>query len=347
MSCILSICIPTYNRAQLLRECLESIAVSRRVDEIAVTISDNASTDDTSDVVDGFRGRLPALIYHRGDSLIDAHLNFRCAAELASTPFVWIFGDDDQLQPAAIESVLLALESGAEALVLNAAVFDKDMRQAIKSRLLPINSDVTFDDRNRLLAQLGVYPGWISSVVLPRDPFLSIPLPAYMEFARDGGCFIYASYAVFRNCGNVKLLASPLIRNRGSVPLEFGPAEEESGMPDRQWEEIFGCGFPRATEALGELGYSKQSIRAAHNRTIMSYLLPRLLLLKTSGRSVRGLCGVAANYLRCCWSFWLLLVPAAMLPPAMLLQLRWIKRRIAGEPVDRPSVLSTQSRGKR
>ena len=52
---LLSICIPTYNRAEYLVGALENIISDPAFDErVEIVISDNASTDDTENVVGYF-----------------------------------------------------------------------------------------------------------------------------------------------------------------------------------------------------------------------------------------------------------------------------------------------------
>ena len=55
---LLSVCIPTYNRAKNLENCLNSIKIaSQKIHPsfVEICISDNASTDETSRVVEKFK----------------------------------------------------------------------------------------------------------------------------------------------------------------------------------------------------------------------------------------------------------------------------------------------------
>ena len=67
----LSICIPTYNRADILKKALESICSDPAfltTKEIEVVISDNASTDRTRLVSQYFVNNYPGkVIYHRNE----------------------------------------------------------------------------------------------------------------------------------------------------------------------------------------------------------------------------------------------------------------------------------------
>ena len=61
---LLSICIPTYNRAEYLKKTLESIVWQRDFlsKDVEVVISDNCSTDDTASVVAKFVEKYPNKI---------------------------------------------------------------------------------------------------------------------------------------------------------------------------------------------------------------------------------------------------------------------------------------------
>ena len=65
MDKLLSICIPTYNRAVCLQECLESILLSAKgfEDKIEINILDNASRDNTEEVVRKYQTRYNFINY--------------------------------------------------------------------------------------------------------------------------------------------------------------------------------------------------------------------------------------------------------------------------------------------
>ena len=112
----LSIGIPTRNRAGYLRDVLE--AFERQIQQAAVPldavrlyVSDNASTDQTPEVVKEFAARLPHLSYSRNPENIGADPNFQKCLRLARGRFCWLFGDDDLLSPGALEYILRTLRA--------------------------------------------------------------------------------------------------------------------------------------------------------------------------------------------------------------------------------------------
>ena len=109
---LLSICIPTFNRAETLKLLLENIAQvgASQLEKIEIVISDNASTDHTEQVV---RSRIDLPIkYNKNTYNIGGAKNLLTATgRLATGDFVWIIGDDDLILPKGIETVLDSIEN--------------------------------------------------------------------------------------------------------------------------------------------------------------------------------------------------------------------------------------------
>ena len=85
---LLSICIPTYNRACILKNTLEAITaetVFRDGNEIEITISDNLSTDSTKEIVEDYVKRFPGkVVYYRQEQAVDPHFNFKNSLDIGT-----------------------------------------------------------------------------------------------------------------------------------------------------------------------------------------------------------------------------------------------------------------------
>lgn len=103
----LSICIPTYNRSAHLANCLQSIKIATQhiTSDIEICISDNASTDNTQDVVKKCNLTVPVK-FHRNSKNIGIPRNFLNVINMASGEFTWLVGDDDLLLPNTISRLL-------------------------------------------------------------------------------------------------------------------------------------------------------------------------------------------------------------------------------------------------
>jgi abequosyltransferase len=110
---LLTIAIPTYNRSAFLELCLKRIGEeldSLSEDQrswVKVYIANNASTDNTAEVI--FQYQLIDTevfeVVHNTEN-IGAERNVAQCYASATTPYVWLFGDDDVILPGKLKLVL-------------------------------------------------------------------------------------------------------------------------------------------------------------------------------------------------------------------------------------------------
>src|SRR4051812_2461826 len=108
---LLTIAVPTYNRASNLRLLLENLA-PQLGDEtrVELIISDNCSPDDTLSVVNEFISAGLACRYIRNEVNIGPDGNFLQCYDVAAGQYLWIFSDDDVIFPGSIAFLLCQLE---------------------------------------------------------------------------------------------------------------------------------------------------------------------------------------------------------------------------------------------
>ncbi len=104
---LLTFAIPTWNRASYLVTLLTALA-PQFVGEnrVELLISDNATPDETPSVVRRFQNEGLPIRYVRNETNIGPDGNFLQCFNLASGKYVWIFGDDDVLEPGGLKRVL-------------------------------------------------------------------------------------------------------------------------------------------------------------------------------------------------------------------------------------------------
>lgn len=109
----ISVLVPTYNRRELLsRTLLQLTRQSISPDEFQVIVSDDGSTDDTRDVVDGFRDRL-RIDYHFQEDLGYRLSTVRNAgARLATAPVLVLLDSGALAGPRFLEHHLRVHERG-------------------------------------------------------------------------------------------------------------------------------------------------------------------------------------------------------------------------------------------
>lgn len=108
---LLSVCIPTYTRAHHLKNALESILHQLKdspnlVPLIEVVVSDNASTDNTSEIVTHYKNLIPNFVYSRNNQNIGFDLNTLNAVKHATGTYCWYLGDDDTIVNGALKTVV-------------------------------------------------------------------------------------------------------------------------------------------------------------------------------------------------------------------------------------------------
>lgn len=131
-----TVLVPTYNRAALLRRALDSILAQTHSD-FRLLISDNASDDDTARVCEEYASADSRVEYHRQPVNITPVPNFSWLLSHARTEYVLMVADDDWLATDYIERCL--------------ATMDRDPSLAI---VTGVNHYAEEDSRHRLARNL-------------------------------------------------------------------------------------------------------------------------------------------------------------------------------------------------
>lgn len=105
MNELVSILIPTYNRVDLIAETLDS-ALAQTYTNIEIIVSDNASTDNTAEIVAQYVRRDSRVKFFKNDENIGPILNWRAGLEKASGHYVKILWSDDLITPDYLEQTL-------------------------------------------------------------------------------------------------------------------------------------------------------------------------------------------------------------------------------------------------
>ena len=110
---LLSICIPTYNRALNLYNCLHSIKIASKLvskNKFEVCISDNSSNDDSKNIYKKFNKYLN-LKYKKNKKNIGIPKNFINVTKMAKGEYIWLIGDDDLLLPNSLKKCIDLLDA--------------------------------------------------------------------------------------------------------------------------------------------------------------------------------------------------------------------------------------------
>jgi len=99
----IDIFILSYNRGEMIGATIQSL-LNQTLDGFKITILDNASTDNTAEVVAALNSA--RLDFCTVPANLGAVKNFKRTQELASKKYLMIFHDDDQLHPEYLETAL-------------------------------------------------------------------------------------------------------------------------------------------------------------------------------------------------------------------------------------------------
>jgi len=132
-----TVAIPTYNRASLLKECLETV-LRQTFHDFEVIISDNCSVDETTAVVRSFSD--PRIRYYRNETNLGAFANMNRCLELARGEYITIMHDDDLYAPQFIEQEVRLLDTHPNVGMVHCAAFETD-QDGVPLRLGQVYSD--------------------------------------------------------------------------------------------------------------------------------------------------------------------------------------------------------------
>jgi glycosyltransferase involved in cell wall biosynthesis len=215
---LLSICMPTMNRASFIGETLDSI-LPQLGEDMEVVVVDGGSGDGTAEVVGRRAAACPRIRYHvsavpGAPKPSNAGYDRDCdaAVKLAQGKYCWLLPDDDPLAPDALSALRKHLESGVALVVVNAEIRSQDLSRQLVPQRMELAEDVAVvrGDVNRLLKVAGQYLSYAGGVVVRRDWWLA------RDRERHYGCGFIHVATIFQSTAELDavVVSRPLIRLR-------------------------------------------------------------------------------------------------------------------------------------
>ena len=170
MKPLLSICIPTYKRAEILKNTIESITtqeVFRKTELVQIVVSDNASSDKTPEVMQNFLLEFPQKIrYIRLTKPIDPHFNFENALKNGSGEFVKLLADATCFRKGQLEIFVKELQGNQS---YNVILTQSLSTEVGKTRVIKSVEE--------LLSSYSFNLSWISIFCFRRSTLFKLPDP--------------------------------------------------------------------------------------------------------------------------------------------------------------------------
>ncbi|WP_158638018.1 glycosyltransferase family 2 protein [Sphingomonas ginsenosidivorax] len=176
----LSICVPTFNRADCLPALFDSILANIseltlpwQVSDIEIVVTDNASTDCTGEIINYYCSRFARFVYVRHPENMGADRNFLAAIASASGGFCWLMGSDDKIELGALQRVLEATRAWHNAAGFSVAMVPYDADLQVRAPLgkgqVRYSGDQLVTGADNIFRDFGVYLGFISAQIIRRD----------------------------------------------------------------------------------------------------------------------------------------------------------------------------------
>lgn len=125
---MLTIAIPTYNRAIYLSKCLENIYSQIGDDDrFEVLVCNNDSPDNTAEIVAEYMKKYTNIVYYKNDTNIGVSRNFQKVLELSTGEYINLHGDDDYFNQNIYRSILQMIEANRNCDVMYMTVLDCEL----------------------------------------------------------------------------------------------------------------------------------------------------------------------------------------------------------------------------
>lgn len=223
---LLSICIPTYNRAAYLPICLDSIVneykTSNELLELTeIVIADNASTDDTANIVKEYQKKYPNIIYFRNERNLGFDRSFTRLMERATGKYCLSIGDDDAFFEGAIPKIVKMLKTSTVPFYgLNCWGYDAELKNPVLPHPnLTISKDihsktlsVYVHSIKRYTNLIGVFVG-LSTQLYLREPW--VKYEGKEKFFDTLAVYMYINLINFKN-EPFTIIAEPFVKTRSS-----------------------------------------------------------------------------------------------------------------------------------
>lgn len=299
---LLTIAIPTYNRARCLRELLHGLVDQvKNEPRIELIISDNASRDDTPAVIQEFIARGLCVRYIRNEQNIGPDANFLQCFEQASSKYVWLFSDDDLIVPGGLKKILNYCEEAEYDLVWVSSYSFAESHQ-----LQPAGPDVDaieISDPRTYAKHVHIFFTFISGNIINKDRVLE--RYAANEFSSLVGTnFVQLGWAYAALNGFV----------RGLYIREKLIAVRANNTGGYKLFQVFGPGLASITKKWLQSASLRQIIMNGTLQRFWPLMLLRYKKIAKDFKEEAGPTAVLGPVFKDNWRYWVFAYPVIVLP---------------------------------
>lgn len=154
---LLTICIPTYNREESLKQCVKSILYQKPPPNVEILICDNASPDGTEKMVSNLLENNPNIRYIRNEMNLGLDANVLKCLRNGRGKFLQLLSDDDFLDEGAISYLVDFLKRNQ---YLSTVILNWDHFKFVNSEIkyywnwYSIGEPIFFENKNKFLSYI-------------------------------------------------------------------------------------------------------------------------------------------------------------------------------------------------
>lgn len=303
---LLTIAIPTWNRASSLDKALDHLLnqIEYFKKYIEVIISDNASSDNTSEIVNKHIALHPKMNIIHNRNIVNIHFygNFKKCRELSSGKFMWLLSDDDFVCSHVVSELVENLKE------------KEDYAMIYLKNDISMNFFKKYIITGEQLIEKETYNiGLISSVIFLND--------------KENDKFLFNRYSNSPFIGFIFMLNSfnfkkSLLVLQGNCLLA---ANQESTAND--FFEIFVNGMEHVIDYMRFINISKKIITNFRKSYLLNFIRPSYIIYKVEKKNHHknlkilslhdGEQCIKNRYLDL-WDFWLIFYPFMLIPSTVL-----------------------------
>lgn len=218
---LLSICIPTYNRAEYIGEAIESILkqITPAIkDKVEICVSDNASTDNTQEIVKKYQDKnICKIIFYKNEKNLGADRNYLKVIEIANGEYCWWLGSDDALEVNTLSTLIEKINATHYDLYLltqNCYSCDFNIKYECNNHPLLNRREDGELKLNDILGEAIYLLGYLSVLIVKRDDFI-IDMPLDEKYI--GSMYVHTYKILYLISKNKKMyhIRQPIVKWRG------------------------------------------------------------------------------------------------------------------------------------
>ena len=268
---ILTICIPTYNRAFYLNRCLNSVCNQIvNYDEIELIVANNCSTDNTDEIIEKYAADGNNIKYINRTENIGPENNFADCFNLATGKYFWIIGDDDFLVSNSLDKILTILKQDDYGLVfLKGSISYKD-DDDLQNHYLGLKDNlksVIYNNHIHFFEEYNYWATFITGNIINRSLIFGKINP--FEFANT--YLIQLGWnipAAFSSKENIIIIDKTIVCR----------ADNTGGY---RLYEVFGKNYNKILDSLIKRGYDKK-IKSITNNHLLKCFFPIFIKQRTN-----------------------------------------------------------------